>query len=440
MSTGEFCHESAPATGYYYDGVSSRPLPVTIRITDQGLNLVVSCTGIEPQNIAVPRSEIHDVEPISKEVCIVRIGANERVSLEIHDTCFLLNFRRKLGRTRLPGIAYSIIISLPLLRISLIFALVTSIIGTGYFWALPAIAESAAIRTPQAYEARIGKSMAQHFMSTENVDTAATRLVGRFADELELKGKYPLRPIVLKSNIPNAYAIPGGTVVILDSILTLIKTSGEFAALLAHEQTHIEKRHTLRIFYRSISAFALVSFLFGDASGFTAILLDNAGMLKALQYQRAMETEADECGARFMASRGLDPGNSILLLRRLQKIPQAQNLYQWFSTHPALEARIEHLAKLNLSYSPDTLLDENLRIIWTDIRKSNRPPITSRTAKQEKSNRLPWKSQHKTHRWDEHYCPLISPGRLRPIHSKIFPFSTDGSAASLIREDFIPHW
>jgi Zn-dependent protease with chaperone function len=88
----------------------------------------------------------------------------------------------------------------------------------------------------------------------------------------------------------NAFALPGGFVVLTDELVALAETDLEIIAVLMHELGHVEMRHTLRQTLQGALPGLLLAAMTGDvdslASGLPAALMQ-------LRYSRQMETEAD---------------------------------------------------------------------------------------------------------------------------------------------------
>lgn len=151
------------------------------------------------------------------------------------------------------------------------------------------------------------------------LDTTGTTLLQQFANQLQLSNKYPIRVTLVNSNIVNAYALPGGNVVVYKGILQKIKTPEELTALLAHESTHVNERHTLHSLLRSTANGILISIVFGDASGISGAIAGHAETLNGLRYSRSLEAEADEKGMDLMLANKVNVTGMRELMQMLQK-------------------------------------------------------------------------------------------------------------------------
>lgn len=140
---------------------------------------------------------------------------------------------------------------------------------------------------------------------------------------------------------PNAFALPGGTLIVTDELVALAADDDELLAVLAHEVGHVEGRHGLQQILRG-SALAVALVLIGPdpgaiaslASGLPAVFLENG-------YSRDFEREADDFACGALARRGLGTGPLADVLGRLAaEHPEADGIPTWISTHPDTPSRI----------------------------------------------------------------------------------------------------
>ena len=138
---------------------------------------------------------------------------------------------------------------------------------------------------------------------------------------------------------PNAIALPGGTIIITDELVTDFPDPSVIAGVLAHEIGHVDEDHGLRQVYRSLGLFVLISLIAGDTGPLLEDALLEGGLLLSLTYSRAFEREADLYGLRLAEAAGYDPAG---LLDFFQSLPDADETEAgWSSTHPASGERID---------------------------------------------------------------------------------------------------
>jgi predicted Zn-dependent protease len=137
---------------------------------------------------------------------------------------------------------------------------------------------------------------------------------------------------------PNAFALPGGTVVLLDELVAIAANDDEIMAVLAHEIGHLYERHTMRLVLQTSVAGVLVAAVVGDvlsASSYAAAL---PAFLLQTRYSREFETEADTFGLHLLDRAGIDREHFIRLLTRLEK-GHGDGLPGFLSTHPRTSER-----------------------------------------------------------------------------------------------------
>jgi predicted Zn-dependent protease len=94
--------------------------------------------------------------------------------------------------------------------------------------------------------------------------------------------------------------MPGGDIVVFSGILEGMEYPEQLAALLAHEGTHVQKRHSTRMMVRQMARLLFLSLLIGDVSAVAAVLAENADNVRNMSYSRGLETDADRHGMERM--------------------------------------------------------------------------------------------------------------------------------------------
>lgn len=138
----------------------------------------------------------------------------------------------------------------------------------------------------------------------------------------------------------NAFALPDGSVVVLDALAQAL-SDDEVMALLGHELGHVVHRHGLQGLARGTGLAALGQLVLGDFSSWAASL---ASGLEALTYSRDAEREADAFIPAFLAAAGLPADVEVRMWQRFRDAlgPKGRSLdtFPWLSTHPAMAERI----------------------------------------------------------------------------------------------------
>ena len=142
---------------------------------------------------------------------------------------------------------------------------------------------------------------------------------------------------------PNAFALPGGPIVLTDQLTEFGRDFSEMTGVLAHEVAHVRLRHGLRTLLQGAGLAALISTLAGDAAAITSIAVTLPTVLLQSGYSREFEDEADTFALARMKELGVSPRAFAELLERIDKERPGKNsrgARDYFSTHPLTAARI----------------------------------------------------------------------------------------------------
>jgi predicted Zn-dependent protease len=138
----------------------------------------------------------------------------------------------------------------------------------------------------------------------------------------------------------NAFALPGGVVIVTDELVDLTANDQEIQAVLAHEIGHVLGRHSLRMLLQnSLSALVTLALL-GDVSGAAAAVAAVPAVMVQAKHSRQFETEADQYAVAWLERQGLDRRLLRDLLERLEKAAGTEGAdFGFLSTHPQTEER-----------------------------------------------------------------------------------------------------
>jgi predicted Zn-dependent protease len=167
-------------------------------------------------------------------------------------------------------------------------------------------------------------------------------LVGQSVAQQSVRGsEVAFRFGVLDTDDVNAYAAPGGYVLITRGALALMQSEAELAGVLAHEIAHVDQKHIIEAIRRS-SVFVQVR----DETQFTGSVLDSiaafgTGVLFT-GLSRGEELEADSLGLIYAAGAGYRTDGLLQFLRHLQAAEgtASQGLREWIATHPPTADRL----------------------------------------------------------------------------------------------------
>jgi predicted Zn-dependent protease len=215
------------------------------------------------------------------------------------------------------------------------------------WWQSEAITGWIAGRVSMETEVSLGeRALAQLEMEHElTQEGLAAKTVAEIGAKLTQGSRYQYRWYVSDDDEVNAYALPGGIVVVNRGMLKEAHSAEELAGVLAHEVQHVEHRHTLQQMISSAGWAAVLAVVLGDVSAITAIVIHQLGNLR---HSRKLEAQADLEGMRALANAGIPLDGMASLFRRLQaeEAKRGGDGSALLSSHPATDERIADLEQL----------------------------------------------------------------------------------------------
>lgn len=169
--------------------------------------------------------------------------------------------------------------------------------------------------------------------------------------------------------IVNAFAMPGGRIVLTKALIQAAEAPEEVAGVLAHEVGHVVNRHSEAQLVRATGLEILVNVATGGSAGkITSI----AGLAAILSYSRAAEREADAYSLWVMRAAAIDPTGFKRFFERLRKErPETSSGFfkkigDMLATHPGTEERIAQIEPLPDGVTARPVLSEAQ---WQALRK-----------------------------------------------------------------------
>jgi predicted Zn-dependent protease len=197
---------------------------------------------------------------------------------------------------------------------------------------------------PIAADQQVGKLALENMdlggpVSHDKVLNAAVKTVLTRLNKAQ-PGRYRFEPRVVDSKTVNAFALPGGPIVIYTGLLKDARSPEEFAGVLAHEMAHVTRRHGMQRIAQSLGVVAVIQLAFGDVSGVMAVAVEllRAGAINS--YGRDQEREADLDAIERMRLAHTEPRALADFFARLAKEEGTLKLPAWLGTHPDLQERI----------------------------------------------------------------------------------------------------
>lgn len=254
----------------------------------------------------------------------------------------------------------------------------------GYVWGLPVLADVLAAKVPTAWTAALDRvviaqlKQIDSLQDSELLQADQERLRARFEAVVASLPASSAPPKVTvqffkMGKMPNAFALPGGSIVFLDGLVKMAPNDDALVGVFAHEFGHVQHRHGLRNLLRTAALSAVAAWYFGD---FTS-LATAAVAVSQLSYSRDFETQADDTAIELMRTNKLGTKALAELFRRMRdkgavhdhdheekpkstdaaktatnspaepaaKPTKSFSIPEFLSTHPDIDRRIERFEK-----------------------------------------------------------------------------------------------
>jgi len=207
-------------------------------------------------------------------------------------------------------------------------------------------------RVPLEWEQELGDKAMEEvreiatFIENEKLQT---NLVNAVAPLLRVVPTNSLgfRFYLMDAPLPNAFALPGGHVVVTTSLLALAERPEEVAGVVAHELAHVTLKHGFRKIISSAGPYLLCRLFLRDNSGLLGVLAGGSQLLVSQSFSQEYELEADDTGWDYLVKARVDPRGLAVMLKRLKTEQEQMKLVQVgpqaFSSHPATDKRIRRL-------------------------------------------------------------------------------------------------
>ncbi|MBM4273296.1 MAG: peptidase M48 [Deltaproteobacteria bacterium] len=216
-------------------------------------------------------------------------------------------------------------------------------------------------------EYRVGRAVAASFLAEYPLydNPQLNRYVNEVGLTLSRKSRRP-NPYrgfyfaVLNSPEPNAFACPGGIILVTRGFIRMCDTEDELAALLAHEVAHVVHRNGIKSIKmarwtevvtliraeksrRRGGHLAQLVDLYGDA------VVDVRKTIKVNGYSRQAEWSADHSALFILARAGYNPKALVTLLEKMAALEKKGDAPGGiFRTHPPAALRLEKIKELGL--------------------------------------------------------------------------------------------
>lgn len=241
----------------------------------------------------------------------------------------------------------------------------------GLWFGSDLLVELAVSRIPVEWEQKLGESAYRDFLAHQEVVkegpavTALGEMTQRLTEQIP-NNPYKFEVTVVKSDVINAFALPGGHVVVFTGLMKKAESGEEVAGVMSHELNHVLQRHGLERIVKSLGLMTVVTIVLGDQQGLVGMMKQLSVELLTLKFGREQETEADVTGLQLLQRAKIDPSGMIKFFERLSEKDEGR--MEWLSTHPMSTARAIRL-KTELAALPKRS-PEPFTFDWKQIQAS----------------------------------------------------------------------
>jgi len=358
---------------YYIEG--SGPQPATVLLLRDKISIGLTDENGNPRIVYWQYQHIIRENYRQGDKIVVRYEGYPRQLLEIGTDEFLQKLEAIFAYREKSWIRRAF--SANVMGLVKMFIVIIAVLVAGYFWLIPFLAERMAKRVPVSYEKKLGDGLFEALQSGFEMDEKKTLLINDFFNELKIPSDYTIQITVVKENVANAFALPGGHIVVYDRLIREMNSYEELAALLSHEFTHVQNKHATRSIFRSLGSAVFLSVVFGDLGSISNVVIRQADNLKSLNYSRRLEKEADLNGLKILTERKIDGNGFVKLFELLKREVNASGggmPVEWISSHPDLDKRINYISTNELFNQQGIEINETLGILFLKMKKGADQP------------------------------------------------------------------
>lgn len=209
------------------------------------------------------------------------------------------------------------------------------------FVGVPVLSGPVARATPVEMELSMGENFDAQidalFPTCANEE--GQRILNALGDRIAAGADTPfdIRVRAVEAPMVNAFALPGGPVLITDDLIAEAASPDELAAVISHEVAHVERRHVMQAVWRDLGIGMLLDLVVGGGTGAGQQAVILAGQASDLTYSRSAELEADVRGQALLHAAGLSSLGMAPFFERLARAEGAGRLgeaVEFMNSHP----------------------------------------------------------------------------------------------------------
>ncbi len=363
----------------YFDGKSTKPYKVTVKHVFNGLE-IFSKDAKEGINRFWNLEEVKSESFSNREKLLLSYGEYpyERLEVSGQGTERIINAVLK-SENKIKNIQHSITKMNPFTVTISSLVVISAVVSLYLMVISPWVGEQAVKIIPINLEQKIGESMYKSISFSLDINEEKSKKLDTFFHACNFKSEYDITFDYADEKIINAFAVPGGQIVIYDGLIKETKCWDELAALMGHELAHVNQQHSFKQLARSITGYLFLSVLTGDVAGASGVLLENASQIKELSNSRAHEKEADMVGLEYLKKSQIRASAMIDLFSRLKskkkigdyEISKIEQGIEFLSTHPSSENRMDYIKEQidnDISFKYEAIDISVAARIWEELK------------------------------------------------------------------------
>ena len=220
--------------------------------------------------------------------------------------------------------------------------------------AVGAMVRSLVARTPVKYEEELGAEAMKEVRDSYDLLEDSNRVarleaLAKPLVQVAMPGQTAVRFHIVDENIPNAFAVPGGQVVVTTGLLDMCETPDELLGVVAHELAHVTRRHAIRSKISAAGPILIFVVFARQGGGMGNLLAGGSALLVNQSFSQEYEMEADDTGWDYLVAANVNPHAMIDAFHRLETYERnlsfQNDIPAAFRSHPATLKRIARLEK-----------------------------------------------------------------------------------------------
>lgn len=344
-----------PVTGRFHDGEIARVHAVEVEVTGAGTEAGFVFIRDRESGKELARWARRELMLVPGDPAALRLGSQSanpaaRLVVEAPDAVAAL-------REALPGLA-AIRRRHRARQVRFVTASTAALAAViaAFVFGVPLIARQVVAIIPPTWEADMGEhiyAQVEDIFSgggtlarcDPNPRSPANRAIAGFIKRtLGPQGSpFDVRVAVVRSDIPNAFALPGGRAYYFSALLETSDDPNAFAGVLAHEIGHIVNRHGMEQAIATAGTGLLVGMVLGDVTGLSVGAIVGQGLVNS-HFSRAAERAADEFAIATAGRLDFDISALGEVLETIAADSALDRSMSLLASHPLTEERTELLA------------------------------------------------------------------------------------------------